>query len=155
MFGFFLGRVIFNKFLVFLFGLGSAPYLFNKVTRSLIAKWGGDRKKMLMLLYGGFGCDKNFGFKKPIDINKLNPGIFPKRKSASLPLLNLYSFSVQILIQKRAPFCTYESRITKIPKIASEKLEFSLKKHKWKWKVIPMKIIVGTISNYDMSFQCG
>ena len=43
------------KFLVLPFGLGVAPFIFTKLTRPLIVKWRGKRKKMIMFLDYGVG----------------------------------------------------------------------------------------------------
>ena len=51
---------VFYKFLVLPFGITSAPYIFVKVTRPLIAKWRGEGKKVLMFLDDGFGCADDF-----------------------------------------------------------------------------------------------
>ena len=54
------GVVKFYRFLVLSFGLSSAPYIFTKITRPLIAKWRGEGKSVLMFLDDGFRTADNF-----------------------------------------------------------------------------------------------
>ena len=52
------GDTCYYTFLVLPFGIRSAPYLYSKVTRALIAKWRGERKRAIMYLDDGFACGK-------------------------------------------------------------------------------------------------
>ena len=52
------GDTCYYTFLVLPFGIRSAPYLYSKVTRPLIAKWRGEGKRAIMYLDDGFACGK-------------------------------------------------------------------------------------------------
>ena len=103
------GVTKFYRFLVLPFGLSSAPYIFTKLTRPLIAKWRGEGKSVLMFL-DGFGTADNFidtdRIAQEIKFDLLSAGFIPKAdKSCWIPtqelqwlgtLLNCLEFYIEI-----------------------------------------------------------
>ena len=63
------GKCVFFKFLVLPFGLSSAPYLYTKLNRSLIAKWRGEAKKAIMFLDDGFATCGAYGSTQSLAVD--------------------------------------------------------------------------------------
>lgn len=50
------GSMLFMKLVVLPFGLCSAPYLYSKITKPLVAKWRAESKRTVLYLDDGFDC---------------------------------------------------------------------------------------------------
>lgn len=91
------GENVYYKFLVLPFGLSTAPYIFTKLTRPLIAKWRGEGKMVSMFLDAGWGCEREFlscsdvaySIKKDLILS----GFVPKMRSLYGYQCRLFNFS--------------------------------------------------------------
>lgn len=112
------GQTEYFKFLVLLFGLSSAVYIFSKVVWPLIKKWKKKEcKRVLMYLDGGFGCDSTR--QKAIDLaleiweDLLFSGFVPKvEKCMWVPVQKLQFFG-HIIDSKEGQLNNSENRIIK------------------------------------------
>ncbi|XP_062621080.1 uncharacterized protein LOC134282689 [Saccostrea cucullata] len=74
------------QFNVLPFGLTSAPYIFTKLTRSLIRKWRSEGKTILMYLDDGFGChceyEKACEMSRQVHADIVSSGFVPKAEKS-------------------------------------------------------------------------
>ncbi|XP_053382012.1 uncharacterized protein LOC123541270 [Mercenaria mercenaria] len=152
------GQRIYLKFLVLPFGLSTAPYIFTKITRPLVAKWRGEGKRVLMFLDDGFGCSGTFEnatkISGDVKLDLLESGFIPKvEKPCWVPVQRLEILGAVLDSEKN---CIYilERRVNKTVKILSE-IEQDLAKHRrvhvkkvasFVGQIISMSVVIGNIS---------
>ena len=97
----FEGKLRYFHFNVLPFGMTSAPYIFTKLTRPLIAKWRGEGKNVLMYLDDGFCCHTDFNtsclWSTEVKQDLISSGFVPKvGKSMWTPVQNLPFLGIDI-----------------------------------------------------------
>ncbi|MCG7876850.1 MAG: DNA N-6-adenine-methyltransferase [Candidatus Thiodiazotropha endolucinida] len=116
---------IFMKFVVLPFGLSTAPYVYTKLSRPLIAKWRAESKRAVMYLDDGFGCSHSKEsteiMAKSMKSDLISSGFVPKvEKSLWVPVQRLQWLgaildSVQFTIE--IPKCRIEALLSTIDDI--------------------------------------
>lgn len=127
------GSVIYYKFLVLPFGISTAPYVYTKVCRPLIAKWRGEGKLVLMFLDDGYGCGKDYHstLNMACDIKQdlLKSGFVPKAgKCVWTPVQSLQFLGAEINSENGIVRIS-DTRIQKI-KSTIESINLCLKQHR-------------------------
>ena len=158
------GLRFYGKFLVIPFGLSTAPYIFTKVTRPLIAKWRSEGKCILMYLDDGFGCKKGFEACKneanEVKLDLIASGFIPKVEKCIWYPVQVTQFLGNVFDAEKGLIYIPDSRITKTLNTIEgifDSIHLHRRVHVKKvasfiGQVISMSLVLGHLSNIMTKF---
>jgi hypothetical protein len=142
------------------FGLSSAPYVFTKLTRPLVAKWRCEGKRVIMFLDDGLGSgDGKVNTQKMSDQIKhdiLQSGFIPKADKSFWVPVQILEWLGAILNSVQFSVCIPQRRLDKVAytlqEIKAQKRVLVRKLASFIGQIISMSIVIGPVSQIMTRF---